>query len=83
MNEIYIYIYIWCVYIYIYIADEKCMKMYTVSLGVMLRNRKISWPRRHLLSLSSQSTIFQLGDQYDDNLMPVSAWSAPLYRDNG
>ena len=69
--------------IYIYVTDEKCMRMYTVSLGAMLRNRKSSWPRRHLLSLSSQPTIFQLRDQYDDNLMLLSAWSAPLYRDNG
>ena len=28
--------------IYIYVTDEKCMRMYTVSLGAMLRNRKSS-----------------------------------------
>ena len=80
MGEIHMCVY---TYIYIYSTDEKYMRMYTVSLGVMLRNRKSSWPRRHLFSLSSQSTIFQLGDQYDDNLMPPSAWSALLYRYSG
>ena len=39
MGEIHMCVY---TYIYIYSTDEKYMRMYTVSLGVMLRNRKSS-----------------------------------------